>query len=277
VVLSSCSNLATKQRKRVMPWMCLERCGENASAIARDLKQLGEHASLLYAVSFEAYNLGPNGQLIRNNLTQVSKHISALGLKTFPMISSYPYPPQFLDWMRQLFAQPEAFIDNAVRTALKEGYSGWNVDWEPTAKASAEDAANYAVFLDRFGKALHKVKLQLTVDIASWNSIWNLTLLAKTKNVDRLITMSTYATSFKTFKAMLDQQIAIIGPERLGVGLMTINDDTHKWFTDAELAERFKEIADKAAQEVDLWLTPIPDHMWKYIDSWVHSTPTDHN
>ena len=61
------------------------------------------------------YNLGPNGTLILNNLTSVYQYISSLGLETYPMLSSYPHPPQFLDWMRYVFADPDPFIDACVQ------------------------------------------------------------------------------------------------------------------------------------------------------------------
>lgn len=31
------------------------------------------------------------------------------------MISSYPYPPEFLDWMKQLFKNPKPFINEVIK------------------------------------------------------------------------------------------------------------------------------------------------------------------
>jgi len=103
------------------------------------------------------------------------------------VISSYPYPPDFLSWMRQVFANPQPFIDACLseyvlimilgffltsHRALKEGYTGYNVDWEPTTTATSQDAILYAQFLTKFTDALHKHNKKVTVDIASWSSIW---------------------------------------------------------------------------------------------------------
>jgi hypothetical protein len=88
------------------------------------------------------FNLGPNSTLVLNNLTNVVDDIKAMDLEAWPMVSSYPYafihlsrleysilfkslrgnfqsflrryPPQFLDWMRQVFANPEPFFEACV-------------------------------------------------------------------------------------------------------------------------------------------------------------------
>lgn len=49
---------------------------------------------------------------------------------------------------------------------------GWNVDWEPSARATADDAAAYAQFLTAFADAMHAENMELSVDIATWNPIW---------------------------------------------------------------------------------------------------------
>ena len=100
--------------KFVMPWMCLERCGGNESSIQAALDEFKAHQGILTAVSFEVrdasdvtldlhtfkrlqkYNLGPNSTLVRNNLTNPLPAIQKLGLASFPMVSSFPYPKQFM-------------------------------------------------------------------------------------------------------------------------------------------------------------------------------------
>ena len=44
----------------------------------------------------QKYNLGPNSTLVLNNLTDPSSTFVQSGLETFPMVSSFPYPPQFM-------------------------------------------------------------------------------------------------------------------------------------------------------------------------------------
>jgi hypothetical protein len=143
---------------RVMPWMCLQRCNETIDDIQQNLQQLQQLAPCLSAVSFELYNLGPNGTLVTNSeLYQVGPDIRLLGLESFvilcfhlmdvlclvfrhnryPMISSFPYPPEFLDWMRQLWTDStigDAFITQLQQAAQDNEWTGFQVDWEPTGK-----------------------------------------------------------------------------------------------------------------------------------------------
>lgn len=44
----------------------------------------------------QRFNLGPDSTLVLNNLTDPTESFVSAGLETFPMVSSYPYPPQFM-------------------------------------------------------------------------------------------------------------------------------------------------------------------------------------
>jgi hypothetical protein len=100
--LSGVSAMSSVGSHFIMPWICLERCGDNSTDIAAQLHQFAVNGSVLNAASFEDYNLGANSQLIKNNLTQVALPLKKLGISTWAMVSSYPYPPEFLTWMRQV-------------------------------------------------------------------------------------------------------------------------------------------------------------------------------
>jgi len=254
-------------KRRVMPWMCLERCGGNATSIAANLREIDAHKHFLSAVSFDLYNLGANSQLVRNKLTPVHKQISAMGLETFPMVSSYPYPPQFLSWMRQVFAKPQPFIDTAISEAKKEGFTGYNIDWEPTTEGTNQDAIDYAHFLTTLSNALHAHHIKVTVDIASWSNIWNFTELSKS-TVDKVMDMSTYTGTFATFLAQLNKAVNSFRLDMLGIGLETVDTVTKKPFTNAQLAIRFAVIRKNNIQEVDVWDMPIPSNMWVYLDDF---------
>ncbi len=108
------------------------------------------------------------------------------------VISSYPYPPEFLGWMRSVFDDPMPFINACLQAyvshtlshtrkhshkpeipfqrAVRENFTGFNVDWEPTADndpPTAEDARKYAQFLSTFADALHSIGKVLTVKLHS--------------------------------------------------------------------------------------------------------------
>jgi hypothetical protein len=67
--------------------------------------------------------------------------------------------------------------------------TGFNVDWEPTGSATADDAKSYAEFLTYFSDKLHAAGIKVTADVAGWNPIWDFNLLGKT-SVDRLLSVS---------------------------------------------------------------------------------------
>ncbi len=114
----------------VMPWMCLEFCSWTPDDISNHLLQVSNltNSGLINAISFERYGLGPNGTLVtHSNLTNVIPQLSSIGIDMYPMISSYPYPPQFLNWMRTLWSSDtltQNFIHQCVSLAQKNGYKG---------------------------------------------------------------------------------------------------------------------------------------------------------
>jgi hypothetical protein len=63
----------------VMPWMCLERCGDDSAAIAAEMNQFATNKTTLNVASFELFNLGPNSTLVVNNFTNVAAPLKALG------------------------------------------------------------------------------------------------------------------------------------------------------------------------------------------------------
>ena len=40
------------------------------------------------------------------------------------LVSSYPYPPEFISWMRDVFKSPQPFIDACLEAARKEQLTG---------------------------------------------------------------------------------------------------------------------------------------------------------
>jgi len=255
--------------KKVTTWMCLERCGDNSSMIAYELEQIKTNLQLISGVSFEMYNLGPNSTLLKNNLTLVGPTLVEFGIETYPMISSYPYPPDFIDWMRQVFKNPNPFLFSVVTECFNYGFTGINVDWEPTVGGTEQDAIDYANFLTYISRKLHQFGLKVTVDIAHWNQIWNWTLLSNSE-VDNLFLMDTYTGNFTYFEKYLSKAVNTIDEKKLGIGLESVNDDNHNLpYTEEELKERFNLIKQYDINQIDIWDMPIPDIWWPFISEFV--------
>ena len=228
VVLAMLASTAVAQRKTtpprsVMPWMCLEICN-TPDEIQHQLDTILSHKSLLTAVSFEKYSLGAGCNLSGvnvQNLSEVNADIQMAGLEAWPMITSWPHPADFLQRMREVFASEECaqrFISAALDEAKAHNYTGFNLDWEPTAPpnttlpVTAADATAYASFVDTFAKALHKEGVQLSVDVATWvtvpggPSIWNYGALAAT-TVDSAVSMGTYTSSDSTSSSQVSARL----------------------------------------------------------------------
>ncbi len=65
------SHACESNERHVMPWVCLERCNFTSAQIAVHVQTILSNADVFDTVSFELYNLGANGSLIRNNFTNV--------------------------------------------------------------------------------------------------------------------------------------------------------------------------------------------------------------
>lgn len=239
-----------------MSWWCLERCGGTPETIQRTYEQIANHTDTLTAVSFERYNLGPDGSLVLNNLTNVGPWLQELGVETWPMVSSYPYPPEFILYMREVFSNPEPFIDQLVAEGKENGYTGWNIDWEPSVGGSSADAKPYADFLTLAANTLHQHDLKLSVDFATWSPIWNVTLLGET-TVDYLLDMSTYTNSDESFLDGVQTAVDAIPLDMLGIGVMVTNAATGAFMPPNEIEWRLETIAAYDVPQVAIWMEPL--------------------
>lgn len=260
------------------PWMCLERCpGGN---ITGSLGALQAHSALLQrGVSFERFNLGADGALVDHggeggNLTDVTTFFRRQGIKMRPMVSSYPYPPPILGWMRELWkpggeAGPR-FLAALVDAAERYGFAGYNIDMEPAVGVpTAEDARDYSRWLSVAADALHAHGLELTVDFAGWSALWNWELLAATR-VDECVIMN-YATHLDTFESTLKNATAAFGPgreglARLAVGVATTTDE-------AGARARFKLLRQYGVKSVHCWTTPLQDWWWPLVEAFEQGDP----
>lgn len=262
---------AAQTQKTVMPWMGLERTGED---IGPDLQELVANPSLFSAVSFECYDLSANGTLLRNSVSTVNPILMAAGIQTFPMVSTYsdkpPHRPNTtVEHLRLLFRNPKPFMDAALQQALSLGYAGFNIDFEPeNCVATAQDAADYVDFLNHFADALHAAGKALTVDIASWSPLWDFSLLGKSR-VDRLMLMDTYAGNNTVWRNALQKALASIPASQLGIGLITINPNTNLPFSDSDLQLRFNAIQKSGVQAIGIWDAPVPKNWFPYLKAFV--------
>lgn len=110
---------------------------------------------------------------------------------------------------------------------------------------------------------MHAKGKRLTVDVATWSVIWNLTALASTQ-VDRILTMSTYTNSSSSYFANLGMALEAVPLQMLGIGF-----ECDLTLSPAALAARIDDMLVAGVQEIDIWRTPIPDYWWPQIARFV--------
>eukprot|EP01124_Arcella_intermedia_P026444 TRINITY_DN4969_c0_g1_i1.p1 TRINITY_DN4969_c0_g1~~TRINITY_DN4969_c0_g1_i1.p1 ORF type:complete len:223 (+),score=54.09 TRINITY_DN4969_c0_g1_i1:283-951(+) len=214
------------------------------------------------------FNLGPNSELVFNNFTNITQLLQQLNLKSYAMISSYPYPKDFIVWMRQLFKNPQPFFKDCITWSKIFQFTGFNVDFEPDAGIIPSDADDYVKFLNEFADVLHQNNLELTVDIATWSTLWDWPKLSQTK-VDKFMIMSTYTGNETAWLIDFNKAIKDFPVEKIGIGLQTVNPNTGQPLTDQELEFRFQHILGGGIQEIDIWRMPIYQNWWGYIQQFL--------
>ena len=270
IVILLLSIVSIFSEKDSMTWLCLEFCEESQSQIKYNLNQLKIHSNLFTRVSFEKYTLGANSTLIDNELTEVNSEILSMGFESWPLLSSYPHYPQFMEWMRQVFANPQPFIKSCIEEAQKYSYTGYNLDWEPTDDVKPGDGEDYAAFIDTFAKALHERNLKLTVDIATWSSVWDYDALPLT-SADEFISMGSYTSNDNSYMNQLNLMKDTFGVDKAGIGLETVNASNSERLTIDEVAFRFKAIMDMGFSSIGLWKSPIPPGWLPLIEKYMNT------
>lgn len=179
--------------------------------------------------------------------------------------------PVVLPYARELFANPGDFIANAMQESVSKGFTGFNIDIEPPSKSGAteQDAADYAAFVSEFADSLHTFGKKLTIDVASYDSFWDFSLLAQT-SVDQIMLMDTYTGNFTRWQQLLKNGVDKIGTEKLSVGLETVNPNTNLPLTDAEVAERFDALEAAGVTSIAIWDAPVPANFWPYIQKFMN-------
>jgi hypothetical protein len=261
---------ASLAQRMVMPWMCLEDCGNSAKEIAEQVSNLTAPGAPFTHASPEDWDLCVNGTICKNSKrSSVSRLLAAAGLGVHAMIVSWN-----LDAIRAAFAAPAAFIASVENQLLaaEPAVTGVNLDLEPHGSnppvgpvPTAADAAAYAAFLNVFADAMHarSPRIEVSIDIATWTKFWDYSLLNTTR-VDYICDMESYNADIGFFEKQVDFARAQISHDKYVVGLATTHESgpqSGKPFNVTELQWRFDFLKARGLQKVAIWDTPIPD-LW---------------
>jgi len=259
-VIALCLCLTEASKRGVMPWMCLERCGENIQSDLKEILRLGP--SVFPSVSIEAFDLTWGAAIKDCGYSRVGPELHKAGIMVQPMITTAN-----IGKLRDLWKNPDGFIKQAMAVARnnKGWITGFNIDFEPEGGETPthNDAANFASFLNKFGKALHAEGFKLTVDIANWSPLFEDALLAKA-DVDRFITMSTYSVGIERFEQIVKDKANAYG-SKAGIGL-----STSYHFTGADVKARLAIVRKYKIDTFAIWQAPVPSDWVPYLKSFVN-------
>ena len=119
------------------------------------------------------------------------------------------------------------------------------------------------MWLDQFATELRvRANASVTVDAATWNTVWNFTLLSASA-IRSIDTMSTYTSTWSTFEEELEYAVANIPMDKLTVGLETTTADA------TNLTLRFNMIEQYNVSAIAIWVMPIPDVWWSFLEAFV--------
>lgn len=235
-------------------WFCLERCGYNRTDTLAQLQAIRSHGrNAVTHISFERFDLGPNSTLIDNGFTNIVSDVLNASLVPIAMVTTVD-----LDRMRQLFANPDPFIDALLNATLRLGSHGVDFDFEPNANADEHDAAAYALFLSRISARFNAHRLSVGADAATWNAIWDFSLLGmSTANI--IATMNTYVADYADFAAALNFSSTFLDKRQMVTGLL-------RPIPDAALEQMAVLMEKSEICRVALWDAPVPENFWPHLD-----------
>lgn len=278
LLLLNCSQI--NAAGSVMPWMCLERCGANATTIAAHIDDLRRHRAVIDSVSFEWLDLGPQGSVIDNNFTDVAPTLNTFA-KTFGMITTVN-----LTYIRQCIFNKSAatsFLVQVANRAVAKNLTGINFDWEPndaSGSAGTNDAIAYANFLLLARQIMTSISatrpIVVSADVAEWTAIlsnWTAVSAAMSAAISNaplgaVIPMSTYTYDNDLFISRLQKAVKEIDVNVLRVGLMTWTDNNPPVMNRTEIEFRFGALAYANICRIAIWVVPIPDIWWKPLSDF---------
>ena len=265
----------------VVPELWVWISGSTEEALA----QVKAHNKIVSHASYGGYSVTSNGTFAGRNNANISDALKNSGVARWPLIGGGSTKT-----LRKLFANPDEFIHSAVAEIQREGFEGYNIDFEPyDGESTNEDGLAFGIFLTKFADALHQVNKKLSVDFFSNLPFWDLAAL-NSSMTDYLISMDTYVPGNATFEAYLQVAQGHIDGSSIGVGMCTgirpapftpYGPDPcglNPW-TAERLRERFDFLTEKILKsksgvsgqpfaQLNLWVMPLPDIWWEYLEDY---------
>ena len=143
---SADSSLLSMLGNSAIALACLSGHSEEA------FSEIEAHKDIISQVSIGAYSVGSDGSLAgKANLT-IIKELQSMQIESWLLIGCGS-----TETLRELFSNPDPFINSAVKEIVKSGFDGYNIDFEPyDGKGSNNDGVRYGEFLISFPQSCTK-------------------------------------------------------------------------------------------------------------------------
>jgi len=156
--------------------------------------------------------------------------------------------------LEKLFARKYEFINDTITRALKYGWYGYSVDFEPDTDVNSTELTNFMI---EWGNALQKYNLILSIWIGG-PTPYKLDTLLRSDAI-RVITMDTYTSGYGTFIDIAGQLIIMTNMKNVGFGLLaypTQYDD---------ILRITKWIAMSKVNTLGIWASTIPPEWYEAV------------
>jgi len=277
-VAFSTTRLAKREEMRdVSVYVCLERCvqqGETVPSTLASLVAIQQHRlaqeqdPIITEVVLEVLNVGEGGQVRVNydlSWAQASLQLAPVTATLTALVSSYPYPPNLVQWISAATQNPDAFAAQLVSFSRSFPlFRSFQLDWEPTEGVTPELARAYATFIGTTATILRREGLSLSVTVASWCAlVADFSTIAQAAGDVRLADMSTYTSNVTSFATALDKAVTTIPAEQLVVGMMNRDGNNGKALSDAVINGHFAVLARyPEVHALALWRAPVHNPTW---------------
>ncbi|MCL4452154.1 MAG: hypothetical protein M1327_05985 [Candidatus Thermoplasmatota archaeon] len=214
-IVAPTKTLTSQDKYQSMIWIC-QFCGSQVNYT----KMIEKYHGLITDLSFEDYYLASNETFQSLGLNLPLQLAHRYHLSTFPMIASH-LPGE----MHILFTNSSvqsAFISSAVKAALTNDFTGYNIDFEVPYYS---DSHAVTEFVENFSNALLAVGKELTIDVPGVTGLfspsvhgaaYNYSALAKT-SVSLIVVMDYF--SIGDFYNAVNYSVANVPLNKLMIAL----------------------------------------------------------
>jgi hypothetical protein len=254
IAASSCVH--AQNSRRVQFWLCGAFCSADMSVLKSQLDLIAEKVPGTTHISVGSWTLGDDGVTI-SKAPGFEDFASNIKNKGFIPVG-YIFENNREKMIRAM-SSPKVFAANAIHAAQASGYSGFELDWEPSD--SSGDGTQYAQFLKAVGSELQSSGITLSADILTSGPFFSFEDIAQaTRGTTTWFSdMNTYEREY--FDGSVKQALTAFGhgPISIGVDVSIVTDPQM-------IQQRFNALQQQNVCQFSVWNT---DGQSQLLEPWI--------